>query len=245
MDIEPKMSESFDSNMDDKPKRKHGWDAELVPSWKDFAVDSGIYFFASAAAMMFFFVMVIYQMRALIADGYFSNIGNGDFDYNSEVLQFVNQNGLMVSIVASLLIALLALVFNWLYFGLIHLSASRFLGGEGSFRGLFHKGLIPIIVQIVLSTGLLLVGYYFTAQALSETVSRSSSLLDLIENASRIVNIAYTIWLAKIIGQHYQFGSGRGCGAMIIATILLVLMVLGGLFVSGNVLNASLSSLFF
>jgi hypothetical protein len=119
----------------------------------------------------------------------------------------------------------------------IHIAAARLMGGEGTFKGLIRK-ITPFTsiynLGVFAFWGVLL----YTAPAITELGFTPENLEDADaimreiaqSNAEALmplylgfiaVSIGAVIYYGKLVGSAYDFGMARGCGALLLGSILL------------------------
>jgi hypothetical protein len=223
-----------DYDGDGKAKRKRGA-KDGTPTWGEFFVDTAILFVASAASLIFFMVMLFNQIQGLADSGALATMGAsyseyGSFDATTEVMNFLANSGLSIALIVGFAGGLFIVLANLLHFFILHLCSSGFLGGVGSFRSLVHKAIIPLVIQSLVSVVITGITYYLTFQAIIDSggnpnavmlSSDTSGILNLLNGLSSLLGFVYTLWLSFIVGQNYDFGMGKGCGAMIISYIVI------------------------
>jgi hypothetical protein len=97
----------------------------------------------------------------------------------------------------------------------IHLSATTVMGGDGTLAGLIHKTTLFYTVMIPVS---IVVGML---PLLGLLEPRYAGLLTFVNYA---VGILTLVWSGKLIGDAYDFGTGKGCVSMLLGTISLGLI---------------------
>jgi hypothetical protein len=227
---------------DGKAKRKRGA-KEGTPTWGEFFVDTAILFVASAASLIFFMVMLFNQIQGLADSGALANMGAsyseyGSFDPTTEVMNFLANSGLTLALIVGFVGSLFIVLANLLHFFVLHLCSTGFLGGVGSFRSLVHKAIMPLVIQSLVSVVITGMTYYLTFQAIIDAggdpnamlSSDTSGLLNVLNYISSALGLVYTLWLSFIVGKNYDFGMGKGCGAMIISYIAIFAVAFCGSF---------------
>jgi hypothetical protein len=216
-----------------KSKRKRGSAKEV--SWVDFLVDSAILYVVSAGSLLFFMVMIFNQVQVLAELGYLSDLTSGSeyaayggVDPTAQFMGFLSSSGMTLAIIIGLIGGLVLVLANLLHFVILHFCAGM-LGGDGSFRALVHNSIIPLVVQSLASVIISGAIYYLTIQDMiqsggANSLSRDTlGIVNTLNSMSSLVGFGYLLWLSFIVGKTYDFGFGKGCGALIISFIAYIL----------------------
>jgi hypothetical protein len=112
----------------------------------------------------------------------------------------------------------------WVQFIMIHLAATSYLDGDGSFIDLFRAARLPLVLQSFIY--ILAFGYLSDAapNLMANPEAFDPSALDVVWTFVWIVlaaYIGYAIWITIIISKTYAFNVVNGCGAIVFGNGLL------------------------
>ena len=175
-----------------------------------------------------------------------------DVDFENNVRAFIDAF-LNVGMVASIIYAVIASVFSviglLIQFAFYHFAAAKILGGNGTFKGLIHKltnfHTITYLVSIIVSY---LMVYWIINSVIALPPDASGNELDstisTISGISSIFSLIWTIYLSRLIGKNYEFGTGKGCLTIIISSILMSIISCACTFIFySTILSAIITSM--
>lgn len=210
--------------------------------------------------------------QTLSTDPSFSAASAGEFsDFSEEdvlaaidmMVELLRGAGITLAIVSGLATATLFVLFNLIYFALIHFVSAVILRGVGGFAGLIHRLTLPTIVSFLVPFAFMFVSFILVATAVADVgtmaaVAESSTEMDqAIEQAvfqlanmstimsviQLVVSIGLLFWFAYAIGKNYDFGTGKGCISLLLTYVLIFVMSCGCIFVLSSVFAGTASSI--
>jgi hypothetical protein len=125
---------------------------------------------------------------------------------------------ILLMVVVGLLSTLAAVLQN----ALIHLAASRMLKGSGSLPAMLGK-IVPFQSVILLITVVLLIIMFLLLpmdNASARAFESAASIWLLLLLVLLVVSIGSLYWISRLLGEVYQFGTGNGCAALLIGSVL-------------------------
>lgn len=162
--------------------------------------------------------------------------------------------GVAASIIYGLIVAAINIVGLLIYYAFMHVIATMLMGGDGTYRGLIHRGSLPLMVSYGITGVIGLITIYVSvreifnpetirqmgqnASLMSSTSNTLSSVLGLV---SVVVSIGGSIWFIGRVAQNYEFSWSRGCWTSILTNIALFAMACGCYMMVLNSLIASLT----
>jgi hypothetical protein len=104
----------------------------------------------------------------------------------------------------------------------IHFAAVSFMGGDGSVTELIHRMVPSQIGFMVLSIVAFLVYLFLLGSAAG---ANADEVVNSYSSAGSglflLLNVGFALWIARLIGNTYEFDIGRGCITQIIANVIL------------------------
>jgi hypothetical protein len=178
-----------------KPVEEATWDAALV--------DVGIYALANGA-LVFVGLLVGFQALAQFFSSMMATSGAAlpAFDSNSITVPS--------ALIIALLYAVMAVIGLLIYYGAIHLAATTVMGGDGTMPGLIRK---VTVYYTILSVALTLLSF------IPIIFLNDRNLYNLFQGISTIASIIGLVFLGKLVGDAYQFGTGKGCASIFVGSI--------------------------
>lgn len=247
-----------------KPKRKRGEAYDDGPGWGAALTDLSIYGLVQAGVTI---VAVILTMQFMIdlwesfaelsarGDYAMQDMSMGIADVQAEILNQLLVSGIGITIIYGLMAGLLSIIGLLFYYSFFHIVGKFMLGGDGTFTGLIHKvtGFLTVVTAVSFVLGLV---YLFLPlnSFLSLELAYSQGSLPRDEYGRQMVNaiqfqnlfmllsivlgLGVSVWVAKLIGENYRFGTGRGCATIMISYILLVAISFGCICASSAALGS-------
>lgn len=237
--------------MSNKPKRgekaKIGADERV--SWGKALAGIGVYAVLVAIVSALPFFVFAGAMGSIIAA----------FDPSASSEAAVASGAMMFVAIGTAIASLIGVFIGiFIQYGMVHFSATTFLGGRGYFTNLLWNLRIPLIAQFILQV--LIIGFMFTTlisafatidpaalEAASNTgdlsyipgFEENASLINTLNLVNSLVSLGFAIWISIVIGNTYDFGGVKGCLSIIIANIVMFVAICGCYFVIiMTVLNA-------
>ncbi|MCA9884286.1 MAG: HEAT repeat domain-containing protein [Anaerolineae bacterium] len=158
-------------------------------------------------------------------------------------------------LLVSLMAGFFAIFGQLIWYSVLHFVSTNFMSGMGSFRKLIH-GVTPFYSIVTVIQALIYGVMFFFAfrgmgdifssldgsfeqqLAVSRSVQDTSNLLQLIGFVFSIGALSY---LSKLLGEVYDYGSGKGCVSIFLTGIMMVVLACGCSFlftaVAGNLFN--------
>lgn len=125
-------------------------------------------------------------------------------------------------------------------YGLVHFSATTFLGGVGYYTNLLYNMRVPLIAQLIVQTVIVAIifGTLFSSlstidpvalEAASQTgdmtmipgVEQNLNLINALNGLNALIGLGFLVWTCSIIGKTYQFSGVKGCVSIFISNIIL------------------------
>lgn len=148
------------------------------------------------------------------------------------------------------IIAVVIIIFTFIgifiNYGLIHFSATTFLGGKGYFTNLLWNMHIPLIalsvVQVVI--GGLMIFFAFSSlanfdatafEAAMKTgdasyIDDNANIIQALNALNGLVSLGFLIWASIVIGKTYEFSGIKGCLSIMISGIIMFVTICGCYF---------------
>ncbi len=134
-------------------------------------------------------------------------------------------------------------------YGLVHFSATTFLGGKGYYTNLLYNMRIPLIAQLIVQVVIVVIifGVLFSAlvnidptavEAAAQTgninyipgVEQNLNLINGLNGLNGLIGLGFLVWTCSIVGKTYDFGGVKGCLSIFIANIIVFAGVCGCYF---------------
>jgi tetratricopeptide (TPR) repeat protein len=157
------------------------------------------------------------------------------------------QTGLLISLIIGLAAGIMAIIGLMVNAVAVHVAAVSLLGGEGTYRGLLRRITPFVSIWTALSLGFTAVFWYLLPPLdelglnIADFDSSEEFLLELGANVPdsvlpvygvyALLSIIAMIYYLRLVGRAYEFGTLRGCGAVFLGGILLV--VISAIFFCG------------
>lgn len=253
------LYEELSRNVSIKRKRKPKDPANEV-SWSTALIDLAIYWVVLVAASLLGLLFSSSQLSELYNSVDWNTI-DPEAVASFEMMQaFANASLpfiIMYVVVYSLFSVIMTVIF---FYAPLHLGATMMLGGEGTFTSLIHK-VTP--VQIVFTLLYSIAGLFAAHVVMSSTMellaatmqnpelyeSNPAAAEQLLMQYSQsmqsaasiglfmmLASLVYFFVMSRQVGKTYDFGTGKGCAAIIISVVLL------GVFIC--ILSFALQSVF-
>lgn len=225
-----------------------GWDTALIDLATYYAVIAGI-----AIIGMVMIVQAITNGFATISTNCEGCTPQQIRDVNLMVQNFRSLTGIGVaaSVIYGLIVAAINIVVLLIYYAFMHVIATMLMGGDGTYRGLIHRGSLPLVVSYAITGVIGLITIYVSVRELfdpemirqmnqpSTTSSMSSTLISVLGLVSTIASIGGSIWFIGRVAQNYEFSWSRGCWTNIITNVVIFVMACGCYMMVLNSLIAS------
>jgi hypothetical protein len=223
------MSNQFDDlyEFDSKPKRKN---AEDNYTWGDVFKSLGVFALVVTVLGIVFSVLQSVLFAEEMA-AYYAILGASSPD-NPFLALYDNPASLPILMVFSIVVSTLGLMF---IYGIVHLVASKFLGGIGSYRGIIVQTLwwntgVYIAYNILVNLYSLymvnrLVELYGDNLRAAATPQFQQELLQLLTPMYLILGVCWLVWVigvSMVTGRHYAVSATRGCVAMALSHVALL-----------------------
>jgi len=256
------LSGSQKAKNSDKPKRKNDGSGEArEATWSDALVDLGIYGLVNAAIVIVGMVVLILLLGSAInqASAEFALSGGDPMALSAvnTMRQSLASGGVLVALIAGLIYGVIMVIVLMIGYVFTHLVATMMMGGDGTLVGLVRSWTNIASGYTVVTTLLGIVAPAIGSTVFSQQLSTATSFdqmaqatqaLDTVGTINNLLilfsaslSIGMVFWYAAKIGQNYQFGTGRGCGTLIIQTVLMTIAMCSCYFILLNQLLASMS----
>jgi tetratricopeptide (TPR) repeat protein len=177
-----------------KPVEEATWNAALV--------DVGIYAVANGALVFFALLVGFQAIMQFFAASMAASGAAFPIDSTSITVP--------TALIIALLYAVLAVIGLLIYYGAIHLAATTVMGGDGTMPGLIRK---VTVYYTILSVALTLLSF------IPIIFLNDRNLYNLFQGISSIASIIGLVFLGKLVGDAYQFGTGKGCASIFVGSI--------------------------
>lgn len=227
-----------------KRKRKIGEPVDDGTTWNQAMIQLGLYGLVVAVITFAGGLVVIQLFGELITNMVGFAAQN---DPEAAMMMSEMQMGLdaffAASVIGLLVNGILAAIFGLIglliWYGVVHMSATLFMSGEGSYRRLIVVATPFNTVVLIVQTVVYIVLFYVGFNGLSDLMmsydgtfeselmisQQINTGLGLIQLVSLLFGLGVMIYYGKIIGDAYRFGMGKGCATMAIGTILLTMVI--------------------
>jgi hypothetical protein len=155
--------------------------------------------------------------------------GEGLADPSQQIfIDLVNgfiQGGFTISIVLGIVMGIYSVIVFVIQLGCMHIVATMMLGGEGAFKQLIHKvtGIITAFTAAYILITMLTI--YLNFNGIINDDINSINLANVFNSLMSLGSLGYLVWFVMTLGKVYNFGSGSGCGTIIIGSILFLILV--------------------
>lgn len=201
---------------------------------------------------------IITMANIYMQDAYYDPQMVEDLKFAFDYVSHPSIPGLLL---VGLLAGLFSIISQLIYYAIMHFVSTNFLSGMGSFRKLIH-GVTPFYSIVSVVQALIYgVGFFFLMRGMGDllttvdaTVEQQIAVQRSIENASNImslVSIVFSIgvvsYLSKLLGNVYEYGSGKGCVSLFLSGVMLFVLSCGCGFlftaVAGNMFSNMMTSM--
>ncbi|HEX3051399.1 MAG TPA: HEAT repeat domain-containing protein [Aggregatilineaceae bacterium] len=199
------------ASMGGKQKVKRGESGGSGDEWGKALLDIGIYWIVTSLILVLVFIVAMDAVREIfetsMRNSPSSNVSSDDLDTFFDA-------GVIALTIVSIIYSLIYTIGNLIYGAAIHFAAVTFLGGNGTLAGLYHR-LFPFwtVLMVVSAAGLVIMG-------LSGSFETTYTIFVLI---SLLGTFGVIYYQSALVGKAYNFGSGSGCVAIFLGTVLLVI----------------------
>ena len=224
----------FDSKGKAKRKRKPKVEDREVTTEK-VIIDLAIYFIVMATILIVGAIIFFQWLSGLFGDllaspEFQSQVASAqDVDFEANVRAFINlflNLGLVSAVIYSLIASVFSVIGLLIQFVFYHFAAAKILGGDGTYKGLIHRltnfHTLTYAISAIVSY-LLLYWVVNTMIAEGSEVSAYNGIM-VLSGISSIISIFWILYLSKLIGKNYDFGTGKGCLTIIVSSILMSLI---------------------
>ncbi len=221
----------FDSKGKAKRKRKPKVEDREVTTEK-VIIDLVIYFIVMATILIVGAIIFFQWLSGLFGDllaspEFQSQVASAqDVDFEANVRAFINlflNLGLVSTVIYSLFMSVFSVIGLLIQFAFYHFAAAKILGGDGTYKGLIHRLTnFHTFTYAISAIASYLVLYWVVNTMLAEgsEITAYNGIMAL-SGISSIFSIFWTLYLSKLIGNNYDFGTGRGCLTIIVSSILM------------------------
>jgi hypothetical protein len=184
--------------------------------WTNAIIDIAIYTLVMTVGLIALVILGLPRIQALFAEippAYSRELAV--YDEFFRMLSTLTLPGLIILMAVLGLISTLAAVIQN---ALIHFAASRMLKGSSTLPAMLGR-IVPfqsVILLITVALLLVLLLLMPTGSVSNSTASLSSLLLLVLV----VVSLGSLYWMSRLLGQVYNFGTGSGCAALIVGSVL-------------------------
>ncbi|MGJ3237945.1 MAG: HEAT repeat domain-containing protein [Anaerolineae bacterium] len=163
-----------------------------------------------------------------------------------------------IGIVAGGMILIGTIIGLFIQYGLVHFSATTFLGGNGYFTNLLYNMRIPLIAQLVVQSALVIFMMFTLFSSLGNIdpvefeaaintgdltyvpgFEENINLINILNGINGLIGLGFLIWISMVIGKTYDFGGVKGCLSLVLSSVILAVGVCGCYFAAFMVLFSS------
>lgn len=188
-----------------KKVQEHGQGAEKA-TWDNVLQDFGIYFLVTTVTILIIFIPILPMFRDMLNA---MPLLPGSM---SDVASTLTKVSLIVMMLLSVIIGITSVVSLALQGAAIHAAAVYILGGDGTLVYLFRR-IVPFQSIITLIYGGILIAMI--------VFNSTAEIAFLVPMTLVIGSVAIGYYMAKLVGEVYNFGDGNGCAAIMIGGVLL------------------------
>jgi hypothetical protein len=240
---------------DEKAKRKRGDNANHEATWGDALGAYTLYGIVIGAVVVLSMVLAIVFLRAPI-ESYLQEITALQNRYGElgattavntqavgQIFSALTGAGAVIGIIYGVFTAIVSVVTLFIYHLSLHFVAKWLLGGDGTLPNLIYKttlfitvvtvigGILGIVINAVTFQQIVSLTMTYDSVEALESLPAQLSTLDTILSVLSLVSFAFSFFIlfrmCQLIGEVYQFGTGRGCVTIILNTILWVVFACG------------------
>lgn len=245
-----------------KRKRKNSGEPREGAGWGTAFADLLIYATAVAATMIVTMLVGLQIARPYIMEAALTGSDTGFNASNGQSLVVMVEGlmnaGMGISIgygIVTGIFSAIALVFSAFF---IHIAATMIMGGEGTLSNLIHKvvpayTILTVIGALIATVFTVILVQQMASGDLTTTTTQSGSRLSYSMEPSPVLGVINLIsfvlglvgWIIIVgrIASAYSFTWLRGCFAQIIASILMIMLSCGCVFVFSTIFAVGISSL--
>lgn len=225
-----------------KRKGEHQSVAEDLP-WSSMWLDLGIYGVVTAV-VTFLTPLVLLQvfsntLKMVTADpSIMASLDSESFESINEMSSFITglqTIGLPLWIVFALVYGVIGIISMLLFSGIIHLISTKVLQGVGTVRYMMSQ-IVPFYTMVT--------AVYFVASiVIFAVVSQGGIIVMVCAGPLSFFGSLYILFTsAGRIGKAYDFGTGKGCLSLFIASLGLTALIYGCSLASSSILLNAISS---
>jgi hypothetical protein len=130
--------------------------------------------------------------------------------------------GTSLAILYGVLYGVAGIIILLIYNSVIHLVATSIMGGDGTLVGLIRKTTLFLTALMPISVLVSVVPLFYTDPTNPSPLAGTLSLL---------FSLGTAVWLGKLTGDAYDFGTGRGCASIFVGWVLMIAVACGCIFV--------------
>jgi hypothetical protein len=130
------------------------------------------------------------------------------------------QGGFVLSLISGIGAGIYSVVILVLQLGCMHIVAANLLGGEGTFKQLLHRITNVITVFTIAYVLMFMLIIYVSINGIINDDINAINTANVLQSLMSLGSFGYLIWFVITLGKVYNFGTGAGCGTIIIGSIL-------------------------
>jgi hypothetical protein len=188
--------------------------------WTNAIIDIAIYALVMTVGLIAIAMIGLPRMQALFDE--IPPTYSRDFAVYEEFFRTLSTITLPGLIVLMVILGLVSTVTAVIQNALIHVAASRMLKGSGTLPAMLGK-IVPFqSVILLISVALLIVMLLLmpAGNASARAFNSAASLWLPLLLALIVVSIGSIFWMSRLLGEAYNFGTGNGCAALVIGSVL-------------------------
>lgn len=186
--------------------------ADDDPTWGSAFVDLGIYWLVNLGFAVLSTILYVASFNALFQQ--FAAVNADPTGETQALLAQIQTLGLPLLLLACVLTATFSLIGLLLHYVSVHIVALMLLGGDGTLPRLIRK--MTLFYTFVVPVVSFLIAMIVVVLPLV-----SSDLIVIAWLLQLTLSIGLLLWVSRRIGSAYDFGTGRGCAALILSYVAL------------------------
>lgn len=205
--------------------------------WSDALIDLTIYGLVNGA-IVFVVALVASEVLFSLISVAFVNAPSVNPGSSQALLSSLNTQQITLPLAAlyGLATGVTAVIMLLIADGAIHVIATTVLGGLGTLAGLIRK-------TTLFYTAMTAISLVLNIGVMTLALNASSDMLAGLIWLPNIVSLVMIFWVAKLIGDAYDFGTAKGCAAIFLGYFGLVLLIVCATITLSAVLASTMQTL--
>lgn len=154
----------------------------------------------------------------------------------------------MIGIITAISAVIATAIGVLIQYGMVHVSATMILGGNGYLTNLLYNLRIPLITQFLVQVAIFGIMIFLIVSSFPsnpqvwesaqitgdysafEDNGETTAILNAMNGLNSLVSLGFTVWICMVIGKTYDFSGIKGCLSIIISSILMAVVMCGCYF---------------